>query len=212
MVSLDIAPDRRAQLKARHREAILDAADSLIRERGRAQFTVDELAERADISRRTVFNHFSSLDDVIMTTSTRLLSSVVDEFREATQSTPAGDGTLVALFNEITSAVRAMDLPTVVAYLWGVLACEDETTRSPHALGDVFTRATEQLSLEIADRNSGLDQFEVAIMVSSVMNGVAVVSGHWITRTGGKLDAGSRLVWDELLDRLISSIRAGYSS
>lgn len=213
MVSLDIAPDRRAQLKARHREAILDAADALIRERGKPQFTVDELAERADISRRTVFNHFSSLDDVIMTTCTRLLSSVVDEFREATQATPAGDGTLVALFNEITSAVRAMDLPTVVAYLWGVLACEDESARSPHALGDVFTRATEQLSLEIGDRNSNLDPFEVAILVSSVMNGVAVVSGHWITRTdGGKLDPDSRLLWDELLDRLISSIRGGYPS
>jgi AcrR family transcriptional regulator len=210
VTSLSIAPDRRAELKARHREAILDAADSLIRERGKPQFSVDELAERADVSRRTVFNHFGSLDDVIMTTCTRLLSAVVDEFRAATKATPAGDGTLVALFAEITSAVRAIDLPTVVAYLWGVLAADGESGRSPHALGDVFTRATEQLSCEIADRNHAIDDFEVAILVSSVMNGVAVVSGHWIARTGGTLDESSRLVWDDLLERAIGSIRAGY--
>jgi len=211
VTSLNLAPDRRAELKARHREAILDAADSLIRERGKPQFSVDELAERADVSRRTVFNHFGSLDDVIMITCTRLLSEVVDEFRAATKATPAGDGSLVALFAEITSAVRAIDLPTVVAYLWGVLAEDRENGRSPHALGDVFTRATEQLSYEIADRNPAIDGFEVAILVSSVMNGVAVVSGHWIARTGGTLDDASRTVWDELVDRLVSAIQTGYS-
>ncbi|MBX0299171.1 TetR/AcrR family transcriptional regulator [Cryobacterium sp. 1639] len=210
MTSVNLAPDRRAELKARHREAILAAADSLIRERGKPQFSVDELAERADVSRRTVFNHFGSLDDVIMTTCTRLLSAVVDEFRAATQATPAGDGSLVALFDEITSAVRAIDLPTVVAYLWGVLDADCETGRSPHALGDVFTRATEQLSIEIADRNTAIDGFEVAIPVSSLMNGVAVVSSHWIARTGGTLDDSSRAVWDDLLDRLIDSVRTGY--
>jgi AcrR family transcriptional regulator len=211
-MSLSIAPDRRAELKARHRESILDAADALIRERGKPQFSVDELALRADVSRRTVFNHFASLDDVILTTCTRLLSAVVDEFRAATHGTPTGDGSLVALFAEITTAVRAIDLPTVVAYLCGVLAADGETSRSQHALGNVFTRATEQLTTEMADRSPALDGFEVAILVSSMMNGIAVVSGHWIARTGGKLDDSSRAVWDDLLDRLIASVRTGYSS
>lgn len=103
MVSLTATPDRRAELKARYRRAILDAADSLIRERGNPQFSVDELAERADVSRRTVFNHFSSLDDVIMTTCARVLSATVDEFRAATASTPRGDGSRVDLFDEITA-------------------------------------------------------------------------------------------------------------
>lgn len=211
MASLQIAPDRRAELKARYRLAILDAADALIRERGKPQFSVDELAERADVSRRTVFNHFASLDDVIMTTCTRVLSAAVDEFRAATLSKPAGDGSLVALFEEITTAIRAMDLPPVVAYLAGVLGAENDGGRSAHSLGDVFTRATEQLAAEIADRASAIDGFEVAILVSSVMNGVAVVSGHWLDRTGGTLDASSRQIWRELIDRLISTTRIGYA-
>ena len=212
MTPQTLAPDRRAALKARYREAILDAADALIRERGKPQFSVEELAERADVSRRTVFNHFSSLDDVIMTSCTRVLSGVVDEFRAATAATPRGDGSRVALFADITSAVRDIDLPTVVAYLWGVLSDDGDDARARHPLDDVFTRATDQLSTEIADRSSDIDAFEAAVLVSSVMNGIAVVSGHWIARTGASLDAASRAVWDELLDRLISTIRTGYSS
>ena len=203
-------PDRRADLKARYRLAILDAADSLIRERGKPSFSVDELAERADVSRRTVFNHFASLDDVIMTTCTRVLSAAVDEFRAATAATPPAGGR-VALFDEITTAVRAMDLPTVVAYLGGVLGADDADARSPHGLGDVFTRTTEQLSLEIAERSTAIDELEVAILVSSVMNGVSVVSGYWLAQTGGALDAASRQVWHDLLDRVISTIRTGYA-
>ena len=211
MTSLNIAPDRRAELKARYRQAILDAAAALIRERGKPQFSVDELADRADVSRRTVFNHFSSLDDVIMTTCTQVLSATVDEFRAATASTPAGDGSRDGLFDEITAALRNIDLPPVVAYLAGVLTVEGENGRSQHSISDVFTRTTEQLTTEIAERTSAIDDFEVAILVSSVINGIAVVSGHWLARTGGTLDASSRKIWNELLDRLISTIRTGYA-
>jgi AcrR family transcriptional regulator len=210
VVSLSIIPDRRARLKARHREAILDAADSLIRERGKPQFSVAELADRADVSRRTVFNHFSSLNDVIMTTCVRLLSVTVDEFRAATKATPAADGSLGALFDEITSAIRAIDLPTVVAYLCGVLVADGESGRSEHVLGEVFTRTTDKLTTELIERSPAIDEFEVAVLVSSLMNGVAVVSGHWIARTEGRLDESSRALWNDLLERLIKSIRTGY--
>ncbi|GAA3883977.1 hypothetical protein GCM10022381_27710 [Leifsonia kafniensis] len=205
-----IAPDRRAELKARYRLAILDAAESLIRERGKPNFSVDELAERADVSRRTVFNHFASLDDVVMTTCTRVFSGVLGEFRAATKAAPAGVGNRVALFAEITTVLRNIDLPTVVAYLWGVLT-DDSDGRSKHTFEDVVTRATEQLSVEIADR-SEIDEFEVAILVGSVMNGIAVVAAHWIARTGGTLDGVSRKVWNELFDRLIVSLRTGYAA
>lgn len=211
MTSLSAVPDRRAELKARYRQAILDAADALIRERGRPHFSVDELAERADVSRRTVFNHFLSLDDVIMTTCTQVLSVAVDEFRAATATTPVGDDSRDGLFAEITTALRNMDLPPVVAYLAGVLSAEGADGRSRHSVGDVFTRTTEQLSIEISERTSAIDDFEVAILLSSVMNGIAVVSGHWLADTGGTLDAASRRVWDGLLDRLISTIRTGYA-
>ena len=126
----NLVPDRRAELKARHRQAILDAADALIRERGKPRFSVDELAQRADVARRTVFNHFSSLDDVILTACTQVVSGAVEEFRATTAALPVGDGSRVALFDEITATVRNMDLPTGVAYLWNVLAEEGDNGKS----------------------------------------------------------------------------------
>ena len=39
---------------------------------------------------------------------------------------------------------------------------------------------------------------------------IAVVARHWITRTGAVVDADSRDVWADLLDRMTTSVRAGY--
>lgn len=204
--------DRRAALKARHRQAILDAADDLIRERGNPRFSVDELAARADVARRTIFNHFSSLDEIVLVTCTRVITESVDEFRAATVAAPAGDRSRDALFAEISHAVRSMDLPAVIAYLWGVLADDSDGVRPPLAVQDVFARATEELSLEIARRSDDLDSFEAELLVSTLMNGVAVAARHWIIQTGAALDPRSRAAWDVLLDRLLSAVRAGYAS
>ena len=79
----ELAVDRRGALKARHRQAIVDAARRLIDARQGPRFSVDELAAEADVSRRTVFNHFDSLDDVILAACTEILDAVVASFRQA---------------------------------------------------------------------------------------------------------------------------------
>ncbi len=205
-------PDRRAAQKARHRQAILDAADALIRERGKPHFSVDELAERADVARRTVFNYFASLDEVIMTACTQVLAEALDEFRAATSAAPAGDGSPASLFTEISAAVRGIDLPAVIAYLWGVLGEEGNDGRSQYLMQDVFARATEQISVETARRGVDLDDLEVKILVSSLMNGLAIIAEQWIRQTGAALDESSRTLWNELLDRLITAVRSGYAA
>ncbi|WP_423921543.1 TetR/AcrR family transcriptional regulator [Frigoribacterium sp. 2-23] len=206
-----VATDRRAALKARHRQAILDAADALIAERRDTRFSVDELAERADVSRRTVFNHFASLDDIVMSVCTQVLTGAVEEFRVAAAATPVGDGTRASLFAEVTLAMRGIDLPAVISYLCGVLGVDASTGRSHQAVQEVFTRATAQLADELEQRSATLDRLEIDLLVSSMMNGIAVIAQHWIAETGAALDDASREVWARLLDRMITSIRAGYA-
>ena len=202
--------DRRAALKARHRQAILDAADELIRERGNPRFSVDELAERADVSRRTVFNHFASLDDIVVTACTQLLTGTVEEFRAVTGSPLVSDGSREALLDEFAAGMSRIDLPSVISYLAGVFFDEGADSRSHSVMHDVFTRTTEQMSREVAARSVEADELEVEVLVGSLMNGVAVIARRWIELTGGTLDAQSRELWRELLDRLISTVRAGY--
>jgi AcrR family transcriptional regulator len=203
-----IVMDRRAELKARHREAILDAADSLILERGKARFSVDELAERADIARRTVFNHFSSLDDVIMTSCTRSLNRAVDEFLAVANVAPSSHGSRSSLFAEVTTAIKAMDLASLVTYFFGLFDGDDARTQNADG---VFMRSTEDLTAELA-RRSGVDEFEVAILVSTLMNGIAAVARRWMLQSEGALDAASRNLWDSLLDRFIRIVHDGYSA
>lgn len=210
MAPADAPPNRRAALKARHREAILDAADALIGDRGSRVFSVDELAARADVARRTVFNHFASLDDVVLTACTRVLTRAVEDFRAASAATPVGDGSPAALFAEFTGAMRGVDLPAVIAYLAGVIGDECDP-RPQHLIQDVFTRTTEEVSAEIAARNPGVDGLEAQILVSSLLNGVALVADRWIDETGAALDPASRGVWDDLLARLIATVRRGYA-
>ena len=202
--------DRRAALKARHRQAILDAADALIRERGNPRFSVDELAERADVSRRTVFNHFASLDDIVVIACTQLLTGTVEEFRAATGASLPRHASREVLLDEFAAGMRRIDLPSVISYLSGVFFDEGADSRSHSAMHDVFTRTTEQVSRETAARAVETDELEVEILVGSLVNGLGVVAHRWIEQTGGSLDAASREVWNDLLDRLIATVRAGY--
>jgi TetR/AcrR family transcriptional regulator of autoinduction and epiphytic fitness len=80
-------------LKARHRRAILDAATELIDRHRAARFSVDQLAERADVSRRTIFNHFTSIDEVVTTVCTETLGVVIERFRAVVTADPDGPGT-----------------------------------------------------------------------------------------------------------------------
>jgi len=209
-VAITSTLDRRAALKARHRQAILDAADELIRERGNPRFSVDELADRADVARRTIFNHFSSLDDIVVTTCTRLLTGTVDEFRAVTGPSRVTDGSKLALLSEFAVGMSRIDLPSVISYLAGVFFDEGADGRSHSVMHDVFTRTTEQMSREVAARSAESDELEVEILVGSLMNGVAVIARRWLESTDGTLDAASRALWDDLLDRLVATVRAGY--
>ena len=58
------APSRQTRKRLATRQSISDAATSLFFERGFDQVTVDEIAEAADVSRMTVFNHFARKEDM----------------------------------------------------------------------------------------------------------------------------------------------------
>ena len=54
------APDRMARRKIRTKKALIDAAIELLLEGGYESLTSDAIAERADLGRRTFYNHFES--------------------------------------------------------------------------------------------------------------------------------------------------------
>lgn len=203
--------DRRAALKARHRAAILAAARTLTAERGGPRFSVDELAERADVARRTVFNHFASVDEVVLALCGELLTVVLDDFVATANATPVGDGDRASMFDEIAEWLRAADLPTAIASIVAVLGTPAEHDRRGRLLIDeAFDRSTALLVDEVRRRNPAADPLDAELLVTSLMNGVVVIAKHWVRTTGASTDGEGRAQWDALLARLIDSVRSGY--
>ncbi len=205
--------DRRSALKARHRQAIVVAARHLIDERHGPRFTVDELARQADVSRRTVFNHFETLDDVILAACTEILDGVVAAFREKAPGAPRADRRLGAVFEELVRTVRTADLAQLTADLWSALGgAEAPPARQQRFMQVALSRVADDLTTEVLDRNPTADPLDVQLLVSTLLHGVTVVAQHWIGASSGSVDATSRASWDHLLDRVIVRMRAGYGS
>lgn len=203
--------DRRAALKQRHREAILTAADALLRERGAGSFTVDELADRADVARRTIFNHFTSVDEIVTCVCSEVLGCVIDEFVSRTPCPPAAEGSTTTIVDEVAGALRSTDLVDPMVFLTRTLCVyEPESPAVASLLLRVFGELSRRLTAAITDRHPHADPLEVELLVGAVTSGLVVIHRSWWERTGAADDDAARAVWAELQDRLIAVTRAGY--
>ncbi|MGJ8687067.1 MAG: TetR/AcrR family transcriptional regulator, partial [Spongiibacteraceae bacterium] len=87
----------------RSRKAIQAAMQSLLEEnRPFSQITVSELAERADVTRKTFYAHYSSPEDVVRAICWQLLESVLVDVDEKHLMIPISEsGFGEALFNSV---------------------------------------------------------------------------------------------------------------
>ncbi|PDP88598.1 TetR family transcriptional regulator [Glycomyces fuscus] len=204
--------DRREALKSRHRRAIVDAAAALMTERGDTGFTVDRLAERADVSRRTVFNHFRSLDDIVLEVFGEMLEAIVDSI-EANLGAAAGDHA-GNMFDEFAAAIRRTDLVTPVTRLKGFLRQQghepapSQAALFERAINDVGARLTAIMTR----RHPDADPLVVDLMCGAVISGGTVMVQRWEQATGGVDSDDSRRVWADLLDRMLALTRDGYGN
>ncbi|WP_265523450.1 TetR/AcrR family transcriptional regulator [Oerskovia flava] len=212
------SPDRRAALRSRYRNAIVTAAAALMDERDGAHFTVDELADRADVSRRTVFNHFASVDDVVTAVCSDRLGAVVDALESATSASVAAstadDDASSAMFEEVADALRSTDLVAPMSYLTRVLGAEGSAPSAHQAvlLLHSFTLLSERLAAAMLRRHPGADELTVHLLVGGLVSGLIVIHRHWWALTGGGDDPASRRTWDQLLEQLLETSRHGHGS
>ncbi|MGW6132028.1 TetR/AcrR family transcriptional regulator [Cellulomonas sp. NPDC055163] len=211
----DPSTDRRVALKARHRQAIVDAAAALIAETGGLRFTIDDLARRADVSRRTVFNHFASVDDIVAEVFGDVIGTLVASYERESAASTAGRGAdgRAVVFDELDRAVRSTDLVAPMAFLTQSLRSHDE--HSP-AIATVLLRVLDaargRLAAAVLARHPGADVLDVHLLVNAVVSGVLVLHRHWDAATGAVDDAPSRAVWAALVDRLLDRTGHGFAA
>lgn len=200
--------DRRSLLRERRHRAIIDAAAALMRETEGTDFTVEELAERAEVSRRTVFNHFATLDDVHIAVCGELLGGLFEQVALGS----AGEG--ASILDEVAETLRDIELVEPMAYLTRVFGGVQDPPppRSAAMLLRAFTELSRMLVHQIAERHPEADELNVHLLVSSVASGLIVIHRHWYEATGAVVDEHSHRVWRGLLDRLLDKVRHGHAA
>lgn len=92
---------RREQNKIDTRQAIADAAFELARSVGPGAFTVDQVVERAGVSRRTFFNYFPSAEDALTVRMDLFIDLALGVFEQLPADEPLF-GAIIRAFTETT--------------------------------------------------------------------------------------------------------------
>ncbi|WP_206064412.1 TetR family transcriptional regulator [Rothia koreensis] len=99
-------------MRAQNRDAIASAAAGLVLRVGPSRLTVDELADRAGVSRRTVFNHFSSIEEAAFARVNDNFDRLVEDFAPDSAGTPETMSTSVS--QALTEFVLRADVLEVI--------------------------------------------------------------------------------------------------
>lgn len=207
------ARDRRAEQRERYRSAIVDAAGELIRDRLPVKFSVDDLSARADVSRRTIFNHFASLDDVIAAACSRELLIAIDVLEVRGPADPMSESETGSLFEEVAVRLRSPRIPPVVSFLSHALQTLQEGEAYPRRITqEAAARISESLVTQALTLHPTYPRFDVEFLIATLLNGLSLVSRYWVRETGATLDEASLARWTELLDHMLSATRTGYDT
>lgn len=204
-----MSEDRRTAVRLRHRRAILDAAIELMAEGEGARFSADALAERADVSRRTVFNHFPSLDDVLLSVCVETLDVAVEQLRSQPPP-PFAAGNREAMFAALAQALRSADLSGRIVQVWRAMGgtAVDEQRRQAFAQ-QALTLVASRLSAQLAATNPDADRLDLDLLASLLTHGIGVIAEHWVAMAQPGRPPSPR-IWDELLERLLDTVGSGY--
>ncbi|MCZ2840105.1 TetR family transcriptional regulator [Modestobacter sp. VKM Ac-2985] len=141
-------PDLREQRRLRTREAIVDAAAELFAARGFDHVSVLEIAQRAGVVEKTVFNHFPVKEGLVFEADPPMRAALLDAVRRR----PAGESAAAAAGSFVVAAVSQLGSPAAaegVAEMARIIrASRTLQAREREILGALTDTLAEQIALE----------------------------------------------------------------
>ena len=195
---------RREQNKTATRRAIADATLGLVRSKGAGQFTIDDIAEAAGISRRTFFNYFPSTSAALNVAMEDFLDGVLGHFQARPQNENIVDSMLHALSQPADPANLA-----VMAELHGLAEKHPDMAR-------VHLEAWDQAEHRIVDSlrtrlGQETDPFYTGTLVAAVLACGRSAFAQWQHRTQGEITPQTLKLLEELFTEAIGFLRDGFS-
>jgi AcrR family transcriptional regulator len=163
----------RERKKIKTREAIRTATYALIGEQGYDATTIEQIAERAEVSPSTVFRYFPTKEDIVLTDEYDPLMA------EELRARPAGEPWMDSLRHVIRRAIEAMgqDDPEVLR-IRAHLGVQVPAVRS--RMVESMSETGRLLRLVLAER-TGLDPdgLQVRVYATSLVGGMMQVYLYW---------------------------------
>lgn len=202
------APSRRELNKAATRQAITDSALELLRSKGPGNFTVEDIADAAGISRRTFFNYFGSTDAALASIVHGFLDNAIQQLRLRPAEEP--------MLESAQAALMALADPKAVAPLAELftltqqspLMSHTELEAWDHCRAQVFAVARERL----AGTSSEQDELYVHALAGSIISCGKAAMEVWFNRRGPDLTPGSLAELRQLLIDAMALLGAGFNT
>ncbi|MFF5482481.1 TetR/AcrR family transcriptional regulator [Streptomyces sp. NPDC012935] len=163
----------RERKKIKTRTAIRDATYALIKEQGYDATTIEQIAERAEVSPSTVFRYFPTKEDIVLTDEYDPI--LLEELRKR----PADEPWMQSLRYVMKLAVgAAKDEDPEAVRLRSHLLVQVPSVRS--RMLESMSVTGRMLGEAIAERTGrARDSFEVRVFTMSLIGGLTEVSVYW---------------------------------
>lgn len=192
----------RERKKALTRRTIADAAFSLTTENGLESVTIDQIAERAFVSPRTVSNYFSSKEAAIVAA----YNNEPVEMLAGLDERPVDEAPLQSLRTVLTAAIRGWSKDQLRALKTKEQLVERYPTLLPHRMAQ-FDELEDAIRTSIArrsDADAETDPFP-RLIAGAATSAVKTAVRVW-DNTGGDADTIA-----DLVDQAFDDLEAGLS-
>jgi AcrR family transcriptional regulator len=200
---------RRELNKAATRQAITDATMELVRQKGLGNFTVEDIADAAGVSRRTFFNYYASTEAAIGNVTHGFLDVALQQFRLR----PAGEPVIVSAREALMALADPMAVAPV-AELFSLMQQNQQLARTEleawdHCAGQIIEAARERIA-----GNTGveLDELYLRALAGSVISCGKAAVEVWFARCGADLSEASMATLRQLMIDSMDLLACGFGT
>ena len=185
------------------RAEILEAARTCFTERGYHETRIDQIAERADVSKGAIYWYFEGKRELFLELLDRYIDEQAPRLATAGQGAASASEAVRALLRTMSESI-SQTLPTIeliVEYM--AHASRDEALRERFRRGDGLTRSALEPMLERGIQDGEFRKVDVkqaADVILSVVNGVVLLK---VIRPEVDLEA----VWATTMELLLRGLR-----
>ena len=171
-------PGLRERHMDRTRAAIVDAALALFQEQGFTETTVDAIAERADVGRRTFFRYFPAKESVLFHDIDAQIQATIDALTARPYDEPPYEALLAVLRGSAGRFSEDLDRRQLMAKV--AHECDNLLV---HHRAVVMRRLEDSITAEVA-RRSGVpaDDLATGAAVAAILAAYGSAIRRWILR------------------------------